>query len=34
MEITLGMIIATLLAVGAYYLSIQKNKGNNHDELS
>ena len=24
MEITLGMIIATLLAIGAYYLSIQK----------
>ena len=26
MEITLGMIIATLLAVGAYYLSIQRDK--------
>ena len=26
MEITLGMIIATALAIGAYYLSIQRNK--------
>ncbi len=26
MEITLGMVIATTLAIGAYYLSIQKNK--------
>lgn len=26
MEITLGMIIATALAIGAYYVSIQKDK--------
>jgi len=26
MEITLGMIIATALAIGAYYLSIQRDK--------
>jgi hypothetical protein len=26
MEITLGMIIATALAIGAYYVSIQNNK--------
>lgn len=26
MEITLGMIIATALAIGAYYVSIQRDK--------
>ncbi len=26
MEMTLGMIIATVLAIGAYYLSIQRDK--------
>jgi hypothetical protein len=26
MEITLGMFIATALAIGAYYLSIQRDK--------
>jgi hypothetical protein len=26
MEITLGMVIATTLAIGAYYLSIQRDK--------
>ena len=26
MEITLGMIIATVLAIGAYYVSIQRDK--------
>lgn len=26
MEMTFGMIIATVLAIGAYYLSIQRDK--------